>query len=381
MPMSKAVNGTLPGPSNAQKGKAKMTQTNIPLPSLVNNVRRNGNSPQRPLPDHDERFDHVTYIGIEKTRIDTYQIKRQLTEFLGDNAHPYWDAFKKFIYCKIRRQDFERIVRPSLDREHLELHNMLLLGILNNCLCNDPPPPQNHPVTQQKKRGREDELHEQSDGLPDPKKRRIKELVMSLPREERERIKSLRKDLNGVITMPDPMATVLPVPRSEQLPLFDLNDQQNVIKPQLNPERVQTCREMKALPDSNTLYNRILEIARANGLQNISDDCASLLNYGLESHLKNIIGNVLQKTRAGNSLGINSSGMRNAEYRYRAATTSQEKRTITARDLAFSFEMSPHILVEPSFAREKLTSVVMNEDEDYDMEDMEDVEDDDDEDD
>ncbi|CAG8502935.1 16170_t:CDS:2 [Cetraspora pellucida] len=370
MPMSsKAVNGTLPGSSSAQKGKAKMAQANIPIPSLMNNVRRNGDSPQRPLPDHDERFDHVTYIGIGKTRIDTYQIKQQLTEFLGDNAHPYWDAFKKFIYCKIRRQDFERIVRPSLDSEHLELHNMLLLGILNNCLCNDPPPPQNYPVTQPRKRGRDDEFHEQSDGSPDPKKRRIKELVMSLPREERERIKSLRKDLNGITTMPDPMATILPVPRSEQLPLFDYNDQQNVIKPQLNPERVQTCREMKALPDSNTLYNRILEIARANGLQNISEDCASLLNYGLESHLKNIIGNVLQKTRASNSLGINSSGMRNADYRSRAATTSQEKRTITARDLAFSFEMSPHILVEPSFAREKLTSVVMNEDEDYEMED------------
>ncbi|CAG8751807.1 15063_t:CDS:2, partial [Racocetra fulgida] len=144
--------------------------------------------------------------------------------------------------------------------------------ILNNCLCNDPPPPQNHPVTQPKKRNRDDELHELSDGLPDPKKRRIKELVMSLPREERERIKSLRKDLNGVTTMPDPMTTVLPVPRSEQLPLFDYNDQQNVIKPQ----------QMKALPDSNTLYGRILEIARANGLQNISEDCASLLNYGLE---------------------------------------------------------------------------------------------------
>ncbi|CAG8579241.1 260_t:CDS:2, partial [Dentiscutata erythropus] len=253
---------------------------------------------------------------------------------------------------------FEQIVRPSLvDKEQLELHNMLLLGILNNCLCNDPPPPQNHPVIQQKKRSREDELHGHSDGIPDPKKRRIKELVMSLPREERERIKSLRKDLNGVITMPDPMTTVLPVPKSEQLPLFDYNDQQNVVKPQLNPERVQTCREMKALPDSNTLYGRILEIARANGLQNISEDCASLLNYGLESHLKNIIGNVMQKTRAGNSFGINSSGMRNADCRYRAATTSQEKRTITSRDLSFSFEMSPHILVEPSFAREKLTSV------------------------
>ncbi|CAG8672426.1 14577_t:CDS:2 [Cetraspora pellucida] len=369
MPMSsKAVNGTLPGSSSAQKGKAKMAQANIPMPSLMNSVRRNGDSPQRPLPDHDERFDHVTYIGIGKTRIDTYQIKEQLTEFLGDNAHPYWDAFKKFIYCKIRRQDFERIVRPSLDSEHRMLSSF---RILNNCLCNDPPPPQNYPVTQPRKRGRDDEFHEQSDGLPDPKKRRIKELVMSLPREERERIKSLRKDLNGITTMPDPMTTTLPVPRSEQLPLFDYNDQQNVIKPQLNPERVQTCREMKALPDSNTLYSRILEIARANGLQNISEDCASLLNYGLESHLKNIIGNVLQKTRAGNSLGINSSGMRNTDYRSRAATTSQEKRTITARDLAFSFEMSPHILVEPSFAREKLTSVVMNEDEDYEMEDDE----------
>jgi hypothetical protein len=41
----------------------------------------------------------------------------------------------------------------------------------------------------------------------------------------------------------------------------------------------------------------------------------------------------------------------------------QERATITGQDLAFSLDMSPHILVEPSLARERLTSVVLNDSE------------------
>jgi len=41
----------------------------------------------------------------------------------------------------------------------------------------------------------------------------------------------------------------------------------------------------------------------------------------------------------------------------------QEKTSITGQDLAFSLDMSPHILVEPSLARERLASVVLNDNE------------------
>jgi hypothetical protein len=104
---------TQAGPSNSQKGKAKMSASS-PKPTLTNN-RRNGDS-QTPLPDVDERFKRVTYLS--NGRIDTYQIKSKLTEYLGNNSSTYWDALKRLIYCKIRRIDFDNIVRPLFDREH-----------------------------------------------------------------------------------------------------------------------------------------------------------------------------------------------------------------------------------------------------------------------
>lgn len=114
MQIPKGMSGTTQaGPSNSQKGKAKMSASS-PKPTPTNN-RRNGDS-QTPLPNVDERFERVTYLS--NGRIDTYQIKSKLTEYLGHNSSTYWDALKRLIYCKIRRVDFDEIVRPLFDREH-----------------------------------------------------------------------------------------------------------------------------------------------------------------------------------------------------------------------------------------------------------------------
>jgi len=114
MQIPKGTSGTTQaGPSNSQKGKARVSASS-PKPVSTNN-RRNGDS-QTPLPESDERFACVTYLP--SGRIDTYQIKSKLTEYLGNNASTYWNALKRLIYCKIRRVDFDDIVRPLFDREH-----------------------------------------------------------------------------------------------------------------------------------------------------------------------------------------------------------------------------------------------------------------------
>jgi hypothetical protein len=76
-----------------------------------------------------------------------------------------------------------------------------------------------------------------------------------------------------------------------------------------------------------------------------------------QSHLKNILGNCIQKTRTGGSALGARGGLARIGRAY------QERASITGQDLAFSLDMSPHILVEPSLARERLTSVVLNDSE------------------
>ncbi|CAG8488591.1 6616_t:CDS:2 [Acaulospora colombiana] len=335
MQILRPQNSTTTASSNAQKGKAKVIQVNSPMAGPVNGSRRNGDSPLPQLPTQDERFQRV--IRLPSERIDTYEIKRQLNDCLGEDASIYWNAFKRLIYCKIRRQDFEQIVRPLLN-EHFELHNMMLFAILNNCIYEDPPPPPDQPVNK-KKRGRDGDDEQQmrkNDAARDPKKRKMKELIMSLPREDRERIKANKGSSRVENTQSDHLYLSLPPPGPERLPMYSFEEQQFISQP--DPERVPTCHEMKALPDHNTLFEMISQIANSHGITNVSKECADLLNYGLESHLKNIIGNCLQKSRSGGSLN-GSLGIRNGEQRYSRASSNQQKKTITARDLAFSFEI------------------------------------------
>jgi hypothetical protein len=68
---------------------------------------------------------------------------------------------------------------------------MLLFGIFRNCLNKEGPPPQ--PETQSKKRGRDGDEDSSSVSTPDAKRKRLKEIIMGLPRDERERIKDIAK--------------------------------------------------------------------------------------------------------------------------------------------------------------------------------------------
>ena len=71
---------------------------------------------------------------------------------------------------------------------------MLLFGIFRNCLNKEGPPPQ--PETQSKKRGRDGDEESPSISAPDAKRKRLKEIIMGLPRDERERIKDIAKVWN-----------------------------------------------------------------------------------------------------------------------------------------------------------------------------------------
>ncbi|CAG8582819.1 8157_t:CDS:2 [Paraglomus brasilianum] len=323
--------------------KAPLTKPSVPRPTTT---------PQRPIGP----FEHIP--RQQNGRYDAIAIKVKLMESLGEKATRYWGQLKKYLIGKLSIGELRDVATNLLTKEQMELHNTLILAIIHNASQKEPPPPDtqaNGPW--KRKHGFGDDDDDRMASQSDAKRRRLKRLVMSLPREERERIKMLRTQVKER-SYHGAFAQSLPHPPIRQkLPVFALPDFVPIPPKHVDDMRPQTCQEMLALPDADALKRRLIHIAQANGLASIQDECVPFMRFALESHLKNILGNAIQKVRTGGSLGISTADFR-MNKKLHAAVAVTQKNTLTAHDLAFSFEVSPHILVEPSDARERLTSDV-----------------------
>ncbi|CAG8524606.1 11189_t:CDS:2 [Paraglomus occultum] len=349
--------------------KAPLTKPSVPRPTTT---------PQRPIGP----FEHIP--RQQNGRYDAVAIKVKLMESLGEKATRYWGQLKKYLIGKLSIGELRDVATNLLTKEQMELHNTLILAIIHNASQKESPPPDiqaNGPW--KRKHGFGDDDDDRTATQSDAKRRRLKRLVMSLPREERERIKMIRVRIMGSFPLPylptevsasptqvkersyhDAFTQSLPHPPIRQkLPVFALPDFVPIPPKHVDDMRPQTCQEMLALPDADALKRRLIHIAQANGLASIQDECVPFMRFALESHLKNILGNAIQKVRTGGSLGISTADFR-MNKKLHAAVGSTQKNTLTAHDLAFSFEVSPHILVEPSDARERLTSDVLTDDDD-----------------
>ncbi|KAG9302773.1 hypothetical protein G9A89_009550 [Geosiphon pyriformis] len=297
-------------------------------------------------------------------RVDILKTKELLNVALGSNKEEYWIALKKFFVGECTQHVFEKAVRPFLIvGKCFDLHNEFILGIIYNAQHPDPPP-KVHGMEEAESNKRKHSLSDEngSGGADhrDVKKRKTKQLIMSLDKSERERLKAIgqgreQPQFSAFTTLRDPLQAPLPPPMPVGgLPSFKLPGLEPILAPVSGSLR---SVEIKSLPSHLNMMARLQEVAVRNRLSTtISDDCVKLLSCALESHLKNVVGNCLQKTRTGGSLGINMASTRVDSSR------TNKQRTITPKDLAFSLEMAPHILPEPSLARERLTALKLSED-------------------
>ncbi|KAF9366386.1 hypothetical protein BGX34_003665 [Mortierella sp. NVP85] len=121
-------------------------------------------------------------------RQDVLLIKQQLAEALGENGPSYWQALTDFVCGKLNRQEFDFYANLYLSRKNAPLHNQFILATIHNAQKEAPPPSKGSDGWGKGRKGKDGKMPKEKD----PKKRKIKNQILSLGKTERERIKALK---------------------------------------------------------------------------------------------------------------------------------------------------------------------------------------------
>ncbi|KAF9172271.1 hypothetical protein BGX21_005171 [Mortierella sp. AD011] len=341
-------------------------------------------------------------------RLDVLLLKQQLAEALGENGPSYWQALTDFVSGKLDRQEFDFYANLYLSRKNASLHNQFILANIHNAQTETPPPSKGSVGWGKGKKGKDGKLLKEKD----PRRRKIKNHILSLGKAERERIKALKEQYrnNGLVKqklkehrVSRPMAPTI----SQQPQIAEYN----------RGAHAPLCFESKELPDFEAMRDRMTAVAMENGLMGgVQEGAVELMLHALESQIKGIISNCIIKLRTNRALGIavpkrdpstlgqphNSLSTTNGETSssfqkngnalaedssanapgpsssssylasYNSSShNSRRTTTITAKDLAFTIDISPNMLVENPVNIEKLMSILMEEDSEEEDEDAE----------
>ncbi|KAF9200619.1 hypothetical protein BGZ49_009138 [Haplosporangium sp. Z 27] len=346
-------------------------------------------------------------------RLDVLSLKQHLAEALGENGPSYWQALTDFVSGKLNRQEFDFYANLYLSRKNAHLHNQFILANIHNAQIEAPPPSKGSVGWGKGKKDKDGKLGREKD----PRRRKIKNQILSLGKTERERIKALKEQHrnDGVVKqklkehrVSRPMAPAI----SQPAQIMEYN----------RGAHAPLCFESKELPDFESMRDRMTAVAMENGLMGgVQEGAVELMLHALESHIKGVISNCIIKLRTNRSLGItvprrdpgqshNSLLTKNEEMSspfqrngnsaventsqhgqgslssssfptYNSSShSSRRTTTITAKDLAFTIDISPNMLVENPVNVEKLMSILMEEeseeeDEDAEMDDQGDMSD------
>ncbi|KAI8880654.1 hypothetical protein K501DRAFT_335235 [Backusella circina FSU 941] len=310
-------------------------------------------------------FLHPTSNG----RQDVLALKQQLADALGENGPLYWDALRDFVMGKLNRQEFDFYANLYLSRQNAHLHNAFILSTVHNAQSNTPPPSKHRMVGWAKrKRGRDGSLVE-GELDQDPRKRKLKLDVMALSKTDRERLKQLVKagDKNKLRPYVDKLLgtriskpPTLPFALEQLPPNFSQEYSRGLMAP--------LCIDLKELPTPETLHARMTSIALENGLLGgVGEDVVNVMLFAAENYIKSSITSVISKKRVNRCIGVkmlNDSNQQDDMMMEARSSTSNDElpSSIGLRDLAFTYLVTPYVLVENPLNAEKLTSLMNDSD-------------------
>ncbi|KAJ3384491.1 hypothetical protein HDU92_003563 [Lobulomyces angularis] len=231
-------------------------------------------------------------------RKDTKAIKSLLAQVLGVNREFYWQSLKDYIMGKMDKVDFDSLAKHYLGENFsmFHLHNKLILAILFNAQKIVPPPndppskdftinggsllPEseilNNPLI-----GKRKQAETTLSPIELKKRIRLRE-IMTLPPSERERISKLPSISHQE---PSYIPAIQQKDLSQVIPVLELLD-----------PAPKTCVELQDLPNKEMIRSRMRLMATLSGLSDaVSNECVELMSFALEYHLKNILGNCLNK--------------------------------------------------------------------------------------
>ncbi|KAJ2327525.1 hypothetical protein GGI00_004441 [Coemansia sp. RSA 2681] len=334
-------------------------------------------------------------------RYQLTQLKEQLAEALGDDGPSYWSALRDFVQGKLNRQEFDFYAYLYLSGDRAGLHNQFIMATIHNAQSGQAPPEgersQGFEGRMKRKHddnetgGGEDEAGDSRSNrrsvralLEDPKWRYVKELVKSLNKSERRAIKTLFKQPNltpeeahAAIRAMKPV--VLPMSASQLPQSYAMDMAKGITAP--------LVFDTKSTPDIESLSYRMVSLALEQGLTGgVTREAGELLLYALDCHLKNILSNMIYKTRSNRALGLpvscsradgswsgNANGVCEAGAAAALATRPttgglrlrdrlyQSKTTLHLSDLVFSLTISPSTTVEPPLCIERCGNLMANQ--------------------
>ncbi|KAJ2023202.1 hypothetical protein IWW57_004209 [Coemansia sp. S610] len=329
------------------------------------------------------------------------QLKEQLAEALGDDGPSYWSALRDFVQGKLNRQEFDFYAYLYLTGDKAVLHNQFILATIHNAQSGQAPPEGERSQGFEGRRKRKHEEGEAGDEedeagdnrsnrrsvralLEDPRWRYVKELVKSLNKSERRAIKTLFKQPNltpeeALVAIRAMKPVVLPMPSSQLPQSYSMDVAKGITAP--------LVFDTKSTPDIESLSYRMVSLALEQGLAGgVTREAGELLLYSLDCHLKNVLSNMIYKTRSNRALGIPVSRLRADdawgsrvndvdEPSAPAASTMrpttgglrlrdrlyQSKATLHLEDLIFSLSISPSTTVEPPACIERCGNLIASQ--------------------
>ncbi|KAJ2722163.1 hypothetical protein GGI07_003499 [Coemansia sp. Benny D115] len=354
----------------------------------------------------------VAATARAEERYQLTQLKEQLAEALGDDGPLYWAALRDFVQGRLNRQEFDFYAYLYLSGEKACLHNQFILATIHNAQSGQAPPEGERSEgfeSSKKKKRKSDEDNEAGESgagasrrsikalLEDPKWRYVKELVKSLNRAERRAIKTLLKRPNvtpeeaqEAIRAMKPV--ILPLPASQLPQSYAMDIAKGITAP--------LVYDTKSTPDIESLSYRMVAVALEQGLAGgVTREAGELLLYALDCHLKNIVSNMIYKTRSNRALGIRVSNPYATDNSVDAASESMDtgpgskallphlsagggstavsrptigglrlrdrlfrsKTTLRLSDLMFSLEISPNATVEPPMCLGRCANLMANQ--------------------
>lgn len=330
-------------------------------------------------------------------RLDIESMINEFNEYLSkEHWAKYARLISLFILGKLSRKELvnelDVIFRPTQEqpnikpRDLIRLHNQLLLSLFTNSLretTDDDPQSskwgfRNGSQQQNKRRSK-----------PNSQIELYKKIVVSLPLSDRQRLKMITKEAGkrGFVLCSVLQARLRQIPKlpcvfnqetAKRIQQQELKGPQEWSQEIMSGFKTQLSTESYVLPDNESLYLRMVGIARENGIVGqIDSRCVDIVSLALEYYLKTIIESTIDTVRYrekkySDYYDLNDDGFQQAS----GTSFSDKKETDMAKDITAnriisltnedaldSFTISPNV-VDPTGAYLGLTTNgLVNDDE------------------
>ncbi|PWA39949.1 Transcriptional coactivator Hfi1/Transcriptional adapter 1 [Artemisia annua] len=240
-------------------------------------------------------------------RVSTFELKLEIEKRVGTlQADKYFSLLTRYLSCKVKKHEFDKMCVALLGRENLRLHNELVLAIVRNtALCDIP-----------------SQKHVKSDVfLPSPRKGRTPNIRESKFKEKKRSVEEQQSatellslgskpplEVNSVEDGEEVEQGVLspgvysrcPVKAPLGISLQSKETRKVISSGSDSVYQTESCHYSGHLPVTSLLKSRVKHKLKTEGLD-ISTDCVNLLNNGLDCFLKRVIKPSLELARSRSS--------------------------------------------------------------------------------